>query len=175
LAISPEDLLRLILRERDGLYAYVWSMLRDDDLAEDVFQDICALAMQKSETIGGSEHLAGWFRIAARNRCREVNRSRRRRPLPLDEHLLDALDVHWSHRDLEEGIGRSEALRKCLQKLNTRGLELLKMRYVSGLKSSEIARRLNRNVQSVYVNLTRLHTSLRECVRRHLHQTEMDL
>ena len=168
--IGDDALIRLLLREREELYAYCWSILRNDDLAEDIFQDVCALAVQKRDTIQNEQHLAGWFRLAVRNRCKEAARYMAARPILLDDTLLDALDTHWKQWDSAPDTNRLEALRRCIERLNKRGRELLCLRYTDGLKSGEIAKIKGCRVESIYMGLMRLHERLRDCIQNQLRQ-----
>jgi len=170
--IGDDELIRLILREREELYAYCWSILRNDDLAEDIFQDVCALAVKRRDTIQNEQHLAGWFRIAVRNRCKEAARYLAARPILLDDALLDTLDNHWKQWDSAPEANRLEALRQCIERLNARGRDLLNLRYTDGLKSGDIARKINCRVETIYMRLMRLHERLRDCIENQLRQKQ---
>jgi RNA polymerase sigma-70 factor (ECF subfamily) len=165
MAISNEVLVRVLLRDREKLFAYCWSILRDDDLAEEIFQEVSTLAVQKRGTIQNEQHLAGWLRLAARRKALEAIRARKRMPELLDEEVLGLLESEWGAWDAKPSAAWLEALRHCLGKLNGRARELIELRYQQGLKSRQIADRLGRNVQSVYVALTRIHLKLADCVK----------
>src|SRR5438067_8569240 len=99
LGISDEALVRVLLRDREKLFAYCWSIVRDDNLAEEIFQEVSTLAVEKRQTIRDEQHLAGWLRHAARNKALEAVRARSAKPAVLDETLLDVLEDDWRRWD----------------------------------------------------------------------------
>jgi len=165
MAITDEQLVRVLLRDRETLFAYCWSILRNDDLAEEVFQELSALAVQKRKDILSEQHLAGWLRLAARNKAHELIRARGSGPTLLDDELLNMLEVDWRRWDATPSATLLHSLRQCLTGLGKSARELIDLRYGQGLKSAQVAEKLNRNVKSVYVALTRIHVKLGDCVR----------
>src|SRR5580658_144815 len=99
MAITGEQLMAVLLRDRETLFSYCWSILRNDELAEEVFQEVCTLAVQKSQTIIDEQHLAGWLRQAARRKAFEAMRARAGGPQLLDDELLDLLETDWRRWD----------------------------------------------------------------------------
>ena len=47
MALSETIIVRVLLAERAKLLAYIWVIVRDAHLVEDVFQEVAALAVQK--------------------------------------------------------------------------------------------------------------------------------
>jgi RNA polymerase sigma factor (sigma-70 family) len=168
MAITSEQLMGVLLRDREMLFSYCWSILRNDELAEEVFQEVCTLAVQKSQTIIDEQHLAGWLRQAARRKAFESLRARAGGPQLLDDGMLDLLETDWRRWDETRSAAWMDALRHCVDLLGQSARQLIDLRYGQGFKSGEIARRLNRNTQSVYVALSRIHVKLARCIRHHL-------
>ncbi len=168
MSVSDEVLIRALVRDREKIFAYCWAILRDDDLAEDVFQEVCSLAVQKRETIANEQHLAGWLRLAARRKSMEAARARSVRAQLFNTELLDLLDAHWRKWDESAPTGLLDALRHCLKQLNPRGRELLAMRYEQGLKSPRIAEKLGCKVPTIYMATMRIHAKLKECIVRRM-------
>ncbi len=164
MAVNNDDLIRTIMRDREKIYAYCWAILRDDNLAEDVFQEVCTLAVQKRETIVDQQHLAGWLRVTARRKSLEAARARNAQPLLFDQELLDLLETNWQHWDRYSHGPMLEALRRCIEQLNARGRELLTMRYELGMKSPQMAEKLGCQIESVYMATLRVHAKLKNCI-----------
>jgi RNA polymerase sigma factor (sigma-70 family) len=165
MAITGEQLMGVLLRDRETLFSYCWSILRNDELAEEVFQEVCTLAVQKSQTIVDERHLAGWLRQAARRKAFESLRARARAPQLLDDELLDLLETDWRRWDQTPSAALMDSLRHCMDRLGDAARQLIDLRYGQGLKSGEIARQLNRQTQTVYVALSRIHARLAKCIR----------
>ena len=100
--IDPQQLVRTLVAQQTPLLAYIWSIVRDEDLAEDlaedVYQDVAADAVAKSDTINDAEHLTRWLRQAARFRAIDLLRSRKGTALVFDNDVLNALESDWDSR-----------------------------------------------------------------------------
>ena len=163
-----DDLVRLALRERPRLIAYATVILADEHAAEDVFQDVLVLAMQKAEEIQSPEHLMGWLRLAARNRSMDLRRSRQQHACVLDPAVLDVLEQSWSRLDDSDTSVRAEALRKCVDQLPPKARKVLELRYVRNLSGQQLADRLGRKLNTAYVAVSRIHRMLHECIKARL-------
>jgi RNA polymerase sigma-70 factor (ECF subfamily) len=157
----------LLLRERVKLLAYIRAIVRDDHLAEDVFQDVAVLAVRKRDEIRDGRHFLAWMRLTSRHRALKVLRQRRRQLL-LDEGLLDRLDEQWAEHDLASADDLEEALRRCLDRLSPYARNLVRLRYAEGVSGVQLAEVVDRSLNAVYVALTRIHRSLGECIKRRL-------
>ena len=163
----PEDqILRLLLAGRTLLLAYIRSIVRDPHLAEDIFQDVSIVALRKREEIVDETHFRAWVRRTARLEAMNVLRREQKQRVTLPQAVLDALESHWDNRDQEIVRQRAEWLAECLGRLSQRALQLVRWRYGDGTSPGQLAERLGRPINTVYVALTRIHRTLAECVRR---------
>jgi RNA polymerase sigma-70 factor, ECF subfamily len=163
---ESERLLRRVLSERVKTLAYIRSIVRRRDLAEDVFQDLCVLVIQKRQDLAGVEHLGGWLRTAARQLAWNAARKRGNRDLLLGDRVHALMEPHWSNLDRVSDPAMSEALETCLRFLSPQARDILQSHYVSGLGCGDLARRLGRPVSSLYVTMSRIHKKLAECILR---------
>jgi RNA polymerase sigma-70 factor (ECF subfamily) len=159
---------RTLLRDRTKLLAYVGVIVRDEHVAEDILQEVSLLAVRKHAQIADERHLLAWLRQAGRQLALQTLRNQRRRPKMLDQAVLDALEGHWMAQDTVQTSDRMDALRHCIEKLNDYPRRLIELRYGEGLNGAELARRVGRKVETIYVALSRAHQSLAQCVRRQL-------
>jgi RNA polymerase sigma-70 factor (ECF subfamily) len=166
-----EPLIRRVLAERVKLLAYIRSIVRRHDLAEDVFQDLCVLVVQKRHEIRDEGHLAGWLRTSARQLAMNAARKRCNQNLLLGDSIHDLMEPHWRRLDASSSSA-AEALEVCVEALPSKSRQLVQIRYVEGLGFEDIARRLSRPVSSLYVSLSRIHKKLAECVQRRLSLAE---
>src|SRR5262245_22089928 len=116
MAIESDLLLRVLLRERAKLLAYIASILRQRELVEDVFQEISLLALNKREEIEGEAHLLPWLRKAARFKALRVLETRPS-AVALDADVLEVLEEAWARTDAVPAADMLDALRGCLEKL----------------------------------------------------------
>lgn len=168
MAIDHDILVRALLTERIKVIAFVRAIVRKRELAEDVFQDVCVIALEKREQIHDAQHLAAWLRTTARLRAMNVLRKQKNRLEPLDDAVLDSMESHWRQHDPTAGSAMSEALQKCLEQLAEKARQVIHSRYTQGLSVAELADRSNRTVNSMYVAISRIHATLSDCVFRRL-------
>jgi RNA polymerase sigma-70 factor (ECF subfamily) len=159
---------KAVLREREKLFAYIWLIVRDKHIAEDVFQDLVLLVFSKCDEIADEQRLGGWLRNAARFKSLEAIRARKAQPCLLDHHTLDLLDADWSHTDSMDSLQMQEALGRCLLKLNAYAQRIVELRYRDGLRSGAIAEKLGKTPAGIYRALMRIHDRLAGCIEHQL-------
>jgi len=162
--MDSQDIVRELIRERTKLLGYIWAIVRDHHLAEDIFQDVTVLAMEKAGDIRCRDHLLPWARQAARYKALELHRKNAR--LALESDVLELLEVEWADSDSFTADEEVDHLRACLEQLTPHARRLLHLRYTAGLNGSQVAEAVNVKVSSVYMALTRIHQTLEECIRR---------
>lgn len=173
MSIDQPIIVRTLMRDRAKLLAFIWSIVHDGHIAEDVLQDVSVLAVEKRDEIESEAVLGAWLRTTARHRALYAMRRDRRSPLTLDEHVLDLMESEWRKRDSPDGPGADRvmsALRSCLTKLTPSVRQVIQLRYGQSLSSQQIANQLGRSIASIYKATTRAHASLAECVRRTMQQ-----
>ncbi|MEM7395453.1 MAG: sigma-70 family RNA polymerase sigma factor [Verrucomicrobiota bacterium] len=144
------------------------SILRDAQLAEDIHQDMLIKVFEHVETFDGPRHLRDWSWKVLRNRCYEVIRQSKYRPVLLDPSILELTDEDLEHRDPEDEEQRSVALKSCLDGLTEHAKQIVRLRFFEGLRGKEVAERLGRKPDAVYKSLQRIYARLSECIRRKL-------
>lgn len=168
MAVSTDTIIRLTMRERARLLAYVMVIVRDEHAAEDILQDITIAAISKAQEIESEQHLMGWLRRAGRFQALEVCRNRRTHAALLDAEALDALEPHWA---LQETDGPAdevlEALRSCVNKLSPGAQEVVRRRYVDGLTGQRLADQLGRKLNTTYMAVSRVHKALHKCIEQY--------
>ena len=172
MAYSSDDIVRFMISQRGQLLGYIWSIVHDEHLAEDVFQDVFIVVCRKSKEIeiADEAHLFRWIRKVARFESLNAARKSKRSPLVFQTEIHELHDVEWANADAyaEE---RAEALRICTSKLSAYAERLIRLRYVEKLSGKALAERVNRKVSTVYTALSRIHAALRECVNNRLGAT----
>lgn len=164
--MDVNGVVRALIRDRARLLGYVWAIVRDHYLADDVFQDVTVLAMDRATEINDEKHLALWARRAARFKALEALRKHTRRAVSLDEDVLELLESEWDRgdpRDLGEDV---EHLRACIEKLSPHAQSIISLRYAEEVSGARVAEVLEVKVESVYVALARIHRALGDCIRR---------
>lgn len=157
-----------LLEERVRLLAYIWAIVRDSHVAEDVFQEVSLLAVRKRSEIIDREALPVWLRKSARFCALGALRKGGKSPLLFNNEVLDSLDRTWEKQELAPNGEMAEALQQCIGRLASRAKEILALRYQDRMSGDEVAVCLKMKTQSVYVALGRIHRTLRDCMKRSL-------
>ena len=163
MSITRDIAVRLLLSDRGRLLGYIRSIVRDEHIAEDVFQAISILVIEKCDEIADEAHFRGWIRTAARLEALSAGRKRASAPQSLDGHVHDLLDSTWQENDPGPDADRMSALRTCLEKLSPYARKLVQLRYVEGVSGQELANRVGRKLGTASTGLSRAHNSLAQC------------
>ena len=167
-----ESLLRRVLQERVPVTAFLQTLVRRQDLAEDLFQDLCVLVLQKQAEVEQVVNLGSWLRTAGRNLAQNALRKRSNDDLSRDLTVQSMIEPHWEQFDETTTSELGDALEGCIQHLGSGARQLVYSRYVEGFKLTDLAQRLNRPASSLYVAMGRIHKKLAECIQRKIARGE---
>lgn len=170
MALSETELVRVLLAERGKLLAYVLSIVHDRHLAEDVFQEVSLLAVQKREEIECVVAVPTWLYKAARLLSLAAIRQCKKALPPFSNEVLDGLDAVWARQQPIPQGDMADALEHCVGQLSPRSQQIIALRYEDNLRSGEVAQRLKSNRNTIYMALSRIHRTLHECIQRQLAQ-----
>ena len=153
---------QLVVKHRHGLLAYLYGVLPDAHVAEDLFQEVCVVAVQKAAEFQDGTNFVAWARTIARNKLRE--HLRRRSGVTVDDAFFDGLESAFD--DVRDSDVRKDALRRCLGEIQDRARQMLVWRYEEGLTAASIADRMGQSRAAVNSLLQRVREILRDCVQR---------
>lgn len=149
MALDSAQIVRVLMAERGKLFSYIWAMVGDAHLAEDVFQDVSLFAITKGGDVTDEPHLRVWLRRTARFKSLESLRRLKRSPAPLDESVIEKLEEYWVQYDATPESDLVEILRECIRLLSPNRRKLMVLRYVSEMRTRDIAQRLRRQVATI--------------------------
>lgn len=162
--VTPDQILKAIMQERQKLHGYAWIVVGDPTAAEDVVQEACLQALQNADDINDEQHLRGWLRESIRIRGMAARRKRFAQASQLSMEVLSLLAEVSTETTNEDYEQRMAALRQCIDLLGDKSRDTLALRYGKGMKPAKIAEKTGRPLASVYKMITRTHKALRECV-----------
>lgn len=166
MALDETTIVRTLMAERAKLLAYIWSIVHDAHLVEDVFQEVSLLALAKRSELRDEKALATWLRKSARLLSLTAVRGRIKRPVLLGDAVLDQLDATWANEDHVPAEDTLDLLHGCLAELSERSRQFVALRYIERLSGTQVAEKLGTTVHSVYVALGRIHRVLRDCMEK---------
>lgn len=158
------------LAERHGLQAFIYGMVRDYHVAEDIFQEVWIRLANTPANVVTIENLAGWCRGVARNLILHHWRDIRNDKVIPNSDLLDMIECAFYEAQAEKDLWetRRQAMMECAKKIPLRSKQLFAMRYINGKQLAEIAQILRRSRGSILVAFSGIRKLLSECVARRL-------
>lgn len=162
-----EQFVKLFTGCQQRLYAYIAVLLGDAEAANDVLQETNLVLWQKAGDFTEGTDFAAWSSTIARFQALAYLRNRRRDRHQFDAEIISELAVAAEHvvQDLDE---RFSALRHCLEKLNVRHRDLLRVRYLEGETIASTAKAAGRTQAGVVTTLGRVRRTLLDCIQRRL-------
>ena len=162
--IEEQRMIRTLLAEQVKVTAYIQSMVRRPEMADDIFQDVCVLAMEKRAQIRDDDHLRNWLRTTSRLQALGAMRKRDLEHLLLDEKTWDALEGSWRTQDDTDSSLYAESLRRCMALLSESHRVLLSKRFVDGYDYQRLSAEYHRTTKSLYVTFSRMYSFLGKCI-----------
>jgi RNA polymerase sigma-70 factor (ECF subfamily) len=167
MGIEHEHLIREFQRDRHLLLGYLRALVGDPSLAEDLFQDVSVIVLQKIGQFQEDRDLQAWCRGIARNLVLRQRQDALRLRTFEDDRIIDLVDAAFAENpDRELWDPRRQELRHCLDLLAAPSRDLVQLRYESGLSLRAIASRLSRTEAAVQVALSRVRKWLADCIER---------
>ena len=168
--LSQVELMKAAFKYQHAFVSYAYGLLRDWSLAEDAVQEAFLVLMQKWEEFKPELGIYGWARKMVYYKVQELSRSRRREHALHDEDLealvQQSLDAHLDEVDATQHDPLLKAYQDCMGKLDKNASELLTRYYWDNLPGEKIAEKFNRSVNAVWLSLSRIRKSLRDCIGR---------
>jgi RNA polymerase sigma-70 factor, ECF subfamily len=161
----------LTSRHQSEIYAYIFSVVRNWEDADDLFQSVCLVLWSKFESFRPNSSFFAWARQTARITVSNFLKHKHLERYA-NEDLLSALTETTITSNSDDEEAYLMALRRCKGKLSASDEELLELRYVEDLGSRQIADRLYRPQRSVSNSLARVQRWLFECIQVEMAQRE---
>lgn len=158
----------LLESRRPLLLVYIRAIVGARQPCEDILQEAAMICLRKHDDIPDEAAFEGWIRRVCRfEALKHLERHRRERSME-SEQLATLAEGEITTAVAEVADDRLGALRGCLERLPPASRELVRLRYVEECPGEEIASRLGKPINTIYVTLCRLHKSLADCVRTRL-------
>jgi len=164
------------LAHRHQLMSFIYGLVRDHQIAEDLFQEVwlkLAGALEKSLVI---EDQAKWCRKTAKNLILQHWRDQRNAKVVADSALLEFMDfAELAFEETQKASERRGALQECLKALPEKSRQLLVLKYEQELSIAGIAEQARQSTAAVIKALLRLRQALAVCVEKKLKLQELGL
>ena len=171
MADGLKDLTTRFLSERHLLMAFIYGLVRDAGIAEDLFQEVWLKLAETSEKGARIDDLGKWCRGVARNLILHHWREKRSRTVVADSRIVDLAARAFDEQSASGRFGpsRRQALIDCVASLPGNSRELVHLKYEQGLTVEDVAKRVSRPYAGIMMALSRVRKALAVCVERRLH------
>jgi RNA polymerase sigma-70 factor, ECF subfamily len=167
---KPGSLTQGVLHYRRMLCGFIYSMVRDVLVTEEIFQEVALVAVDKDRK--GDEEIrepARWLRETARRLVQAGFRTSQGRLVTVDQEYLEQVaDVFESETSAELYNARLAAMDYCLKRVSSEKRDVLHRHYVQGASYDEIGAALQRSPGALRVLVHRVLQQLSACVKERL-------
>lgn len=155
---------RLILAHQSSLYAFIRSMVPSHVSVDDILQETNITLLHKENAYEtGTNFKAFAFQVARFKILSSFRDAERDGWLLVDSELSDQL-LHEMAEHPVANAWAQDALRRCLEQLPERHLELIRQRYWNGDTLRDIAARQHRTEGGLQQLFFRIRQRLKECI-----------
>lgn len=163
--VKSEEFLNLLMQKQMRIYAFILSVIRNFQDADDIFQETVNTMWQKFPDSQPIQDFVSWGIQVAYYKILDYRKKQKRNVhIHFDSQLFDKVLAAAKHINLDCD-DRIEKLKKCLKKLGPRGKKIIELRYYQDLKPQQISELLGLSVLNVYKIMSRIHSQLVHCVK----------
>ncbi len=163
---TSENIGKLYEEHRDMVYKKVLRMVRDEDTASDLTQEVFVSLYDKINQYDGRSQFSTWlYRVAVNHVLDYFKGEKKYRAEPIHE-LHDSIDFEDTTKSAEEIVAykiRVQTLRKAIQRLQFHERETLEL-YLKDFEIKEIGQILGAPIGTVKSRLNRAKKSLVDLV-----------
>jgi RNA polymerase sigma-70 factor (ECF subfamily) len=161
-----EQFILLLSENQRKIYSFVLSTVGRQNVAEEIMQQTCLMMWRNFSHFEEGTNFSAWGKEIAKYEIFNY-RKRKAKELLLDHESLNKV-LEASQQVEKSSDQRMKALDGCLKKLTEKNRCLIQYRYNEGLTCSVIAEKMNFPISTIYKTLSRVHTSLQDCIHRTL-------
>ncbi|MCX7703761.1 MAG: sigma-70 family RNA polymerase sigma factor [Planctomycetota bacterium] len=176
MTISAKQTFEILVREHsDMLRAFIFSLVRDRDLADELFQETFITAWKKLDSYDRKRPFGAWLRgIAAMHLMAKKRQISTSRLYYFDEETIVLLENRFAGISRYPGDTWQEkldVLEKCIKTLPEPSQQLLSLYYHENYTCKEIASKVGASVEKIKKSLQRMRQALYECIYNKLGTT----
>lgn len=157
---------KLFLEHRRFVFGFIYTLTRDVDAAEEIFQDVSVAVLKESSRAAVIDRFLPWVIGVARHRVSDYYR-RRGREQPVPEGMAET--VAGIFEDCEESRDQSarriRGLLECVDQLPPRQRQILESRYRDRRPLARVAAAVGWTPDAVKVALSKIRRALLQCLR----------
>lgn len=174
LSAENDEVMRLLLKSQNMLSVYVYALVQDWDIVEDVVQETAVYICGHWQEFKPGTNFEAWARAIAHNRLRDAFKARQKKGLQVPDLALSNLtesvtDPEWEQYG-DYFRDRKQALAKCVENLPQNSRRVIQLHYDDQKPVEKVAAELKRTLDATYKMLSRIRMQLRQCVEQRVAQ-----
>ncbi len=163
-----DEQFKLLLTENyRRIYAYIVTLVPHTPDADDIFQETSLLMFQRFSEFQPGSNFSAWAIKIASFKIMELRKKQRKSKMILNDESYEIIS-NLSVERMDTVDDRSKALDGCIKKLAKEDVYLINRRYGHSEKISDIAMGIDKPVKNLYYAFTRIHNTLRACIKNTL-------
>lgn len=169
--LKSEHFFRLYNAAQQRIYAYLLMIIHNHSDAEDLLQETASVLWERFDEFDKTRSFIAWAIGIAKNKALDYLKSKRTsRPCFNDQFYQDISDI--ARLESENTDVRLKALRSCIKKLSIKNQQLIHLRFEKAVTVKKISQMSEYSADAIYKRLSRIYSSLHDCIHRSLIQTE---
>lgn len=157
-----DNFIKIYDRYFDGVYRYIYFKTGSKWEADDLVSETFRKAYEKYNLLKGDPK--PWIMSIARNTV--IDFYRRKKDVMPGNDEMDSLAYDYSIDEIFEKKEELNYLKESLKSLNKDELEILNLKYFSGLKYKQISKLLGKNEGMVKMKVMRINRKLAEIIKK---------
>lgn len=165
--------MEFLTRSQNMIQGYAYSIVRDFHLAEDVYQEVAMIVLERWSSLEKGPKLKSWVCEVARRKALEVLRKNESEVQILPEETLEELGPCFEEESPAVSGNRDprDVISECVEELAEPARRITDAKYRDNLPCGEIAELVGRSIQSVYSILKKARVLLAECYDRKIKES----
>ncbi|GFD68585.1 DNA-directed RNA polymerase sigma-70 factor [Tenacibaculum sp. KUL152] len=159
---TSDHFLSLFLPQKQRIYGYIFALVQNPTVADDVFQDVSGILWQEFNSFIPGSSFAKWSNAIVYNCVRTYRHKNKRYVVGLNEDTFEQLTKTIDDHDLTDS--KWAVIQSCLSKLTASAYRVYHGFYIENLSAYDIAKQSGRSIYGVRKSLMLVRKVLFECV-----------
>ncbi|NWK55060.1 sigma-70 family RNA polymerase sigma factor [Verrucomicrobiaceae bacterium N1E253] len=164
-ADAEERMIGLISKHQVVLHDYIFALIQDATLADDILQETNLVLWRKASEYDLSRPFLPWARGIAWNQVRAASRDASRDRLVFSRKTMELLAQESEQSQVYLPNQREQSLAECIALLTPKQQALVKARYFDDISVHSMAEQLDRPASSISQALYLIRNKLKQCVQ----------
>jgi RNA polymerase sigma-70 factor (ECF subfamily) len=161
---GKEEFLSLLTTNQRKVFSYILAAVGRRNIAEEIMQQTLLIMWKDFDKFEIGTNFSAWGKTIAYHKILEYRKQNAKSVL-FDSEIMQRV-LEMSEKTSNDSNERVKALEGCMKKLKKSSQRILSMRYNQRMSCKEISAEIGRPIQTVYKNMSRIYTALKDCIDR---------